>query len=495
MKKLILLTGIFLLASSVLFAEQLDTSTFAYSPEFNYKNPKFEKKNSLDYFNLDYLNLAYEKWDTLNSRSNIVARNVFFDNMGEEISVTNNNFLNTNPAASHTMIVWVSNLNSNLDIFYSNFNGISWSSPQALQQSPQYEFSPDIAEFKIGNAPPAYYIVYQREGDIFLKNFYQGSFLLDTNLTVNFTEGCSSPKVRIFYDKIYIAYLKSVNSVQRIMITKANISSDYKLNNISTSEIIQERTVSGINFSNGWVDFPGSGFINYNYDTLGSVHTVGINNGNYNDKSVFTERFSGRNLNGTGSVIHIVTDNPSSNYSFSIFGWLRKSNDSSMIIAKGYFNPTSFYYSKSYYLGDSSVNSNIDVSNYFPNGNINAYRFRLVWEKKINNRISLMQCWFDDELSDLRSENSLTDNFMLEQNFPNPFNPITVIRYSFAEKSPVTLKVYNSLGNEIETLITGSRDAGSYTVTWNAKYYPSGVYYYQMEINGLKITKKMVVLK
>ncbi|MBK8551713.1 MAG: hypothetical protein IPL53_11880 [Ignavibacteria bacterium] len=146
MRKFILCLGIFILSVSALFADAFDTSTIAYSPVYNYKNPKFEKKNNTWYFNLDYLTLAYERWDTLNSRSNIIVRKVLFDNMESETAVTDNNFLNTNPAVSHTMVVWSSNINSNPDIFYSVYTGTNWSSPQALQTTPQYEFTPDVAE-------------------------------------------------------------------------------------------------------------------------------------------------------------------------------------------------------------------------------------------------------------------------------------------------------------------------------------------------------------
>src|SRR4029078_7021991 len=139
-----------------------------------------------------------------------------------EVSITDNNFLNTNPVISRSMVVWNSNINSNLDLFYSTYDGTSWSSPQALQQTPQYEFSPDLAEFKNSNQSPAYYIVYQMGGDIYLKILYLGNFLLDSNLTLSINEGCTTPKIKtlLYNNKIFIAYLKSVNSIQRIVVIK-----------------------------------------------------------------------------------------------------------------------------------------------------------------------------------------------------------------------------------------------------------------------------------
>lgn len=65
----------------------------------------------------------------------------------------------------------------------------------------------------------------------------------------------------------------------------------------------------------------------------------------------------------------------------------------------------------------------------------------------------------------------------LDQNFPNPFNPSTVIRYHLPADARVTLKVYDILGREIATLVEGLMPAGSHSVTWNASSYGSGVYF------------------
>jgi acyl-homoserine lactone acylase PvdQ len=85
--------------------------------------------------------------------------------------------------------------------------------------------------------------------------------------------------------------------------------------------------------------------------------------------------------------------------------------------------------------------------------------------------------------------------FSLEQNYPNPFNPSTTIKYSIPEKSIVTLKVYDILGAEIETLINEEKPAGNYELKSNAANLPSGVYFYQLEAGGYMAVKKMILLK
>jgi hypothetical protein len=96
----------------------------------------------------------------------------------------------------------------------------------------------------------------------------------------------------------------------------------------------------------------------------------------------------------------------------------------------------------------------------------------------------------------INSGNSgIPEGYSLEQNYPNPFNPVTTIKYSVPENSFVTLKVYELTGKEVETLYSGSRIAGTYTVTWNAENFSSGVYLYSLTAGDVSIEKKMLMLK
>jgi hypothetical protein len=88
-------------------------------------------------------------------------------------------------------------------------------------------------------------------------------------------------------------------------------------------------------------------------------------------------------------------------------------------------------------------------------------------------------------------------NFTMEQNYPNPFNPNTMIKYRLPEAGRVTLKIFNSLGEEAETLLNNKyQEAGEHSVLYIAKSEtPSGVYYYQLITENNIITKKMLLLR
>ncbi len=86
-------------------------------------------------------------------------------------------------------------------------------------------------------------------------------------------------------------------------------------------------------------------------------------------------------------------------------------------------------------------------------------------------------------------------SFTLGQNYPNPFNPSTVIEYSIASTEQVMLKVFDPMGREVETLVNAELKPGSYSATFNATNYRSGVYLYQLTVGDHQETRRMTLLK
>jgi hypothetical protein len=89
----------------------------------------------------------------------------------------------------------------------------------------------------------------------------------------------------------------------------------------------------------------------------------------------------------------------------------------------------------------------------------------------------------------------VVDEFVLEQNYPNPFNPSTKIKYQIATSNPVSLKIYDVLGNEVATLVNEVQSAGKYEVTFDAHRLSSGVYFYKLQIQNIVETRKMILLR
>jgi hypothetical protein len=85
--------------------------------------------------------------------------------------------------------------------------------------------------------------------------------------------------------------------------------------------------------------------------------------------------------------------------------------------------------------------------------------------------------------------------FVLSQNFPNPFNPSTRINYFIPKESFVNIKVYDFLGREVADLVNETKSTGSYELMFDASSLPSGTYFYSMIAGDYSATMKMILVK
>jgi len=95
----------------------------------------------------------------------------------------------------------------------------------------------------------------------------------------------------------------------------------------------------------------------------------------------------------------------------------------------------------------------------------------------------------------VKDSQKLPTHFSLNQNYPNPFNPTTKIKYSVAQNSNVSLKVYNLLGQEVTTLFEGFQHTGNYIVTFDGGKLSSGIYLYRLRAGNFTETKKLILMK
>jgi hypothetical protein len=93
------------------------------------------------------------------------------------------------------------------------------------------------------------------------------------------------------------------------------------------------------------------------------------------------------------------------------------------------------------------------------------------------------------------SPRAVPREYDLAQNFPNPFNPSTVIRYATPVKSHVLLTVHNLLGQLVATIVNGDQDAGFHEVRFDARNLSSGVYLYRLEAGKFVQTRKLTLIR
>lgn len=100
-----------------------------------------------------------------------------------------------------------------------------------------------------------------------------------------------------------------------------------------------------------------------------------------------------------------------------------------------------------------------------------------------------------DKISVEPPSNDMPTVYSLNQNYPNPFNPTTTISYLISKNRLVNLKVYDFLGKEVTELVNEAKEAGNYSITFNASELPSGIYFYTLTSGNFKSTKKLILLK
>lgn len=130
---------------------------------------------------------------------------------------------------------------------------------------------------------------------------------------------------------------------------------------------------------------------------------------------------------------------------------------------------------------------------------IENYRNQSVWNRFMKNpdvQRGLKAAKFTT-ITEVKKSESLPTDFSLLQNFPNPFNPSTLITYQLPKSSFVSLKVFDLLGKEIATLVNANQSAGRYEVSFISEKYslPTGIYFYKISTEYFTQTKKMVLAK
>ncbi|MCI0472890.1 MAG: T9SS type A sorting domain-containing protein, partial [Ignavibacteria bacterium] len=99
-------------------------------------------------------------------------------------------------------------------------------------------------------------------------------------------------------------------------------------------------------------------------------------------------------------------------------------------------------------------------------------------------------------ISEIREEKNITSDYKLHNNFPNPFNSSTVIRFSIKKPAFIIISVYDITGREISTITEGRYSAGTHSVNFSSNSISSGIYFYRLAADGKNIdTRRMAVIK
>ena len=111
------------------------------------------------------------------------------------------------------------------------------------------------------------------------------------------------------------------------------------------------------------------------------------------------------------------------------------------------------------------------------------------------NKANLVKADSNNFDENINSDGNVPEHYVLMQNYPNPFNPTTTINYALPAEKYISLTIYNSLGNQIKTLVDETQSAGFHRVIFNGDNLSSGVYYAQLKAGNFVKVIKMILVK
>ncbi len=154
------------------------------------------------------------------------------------------------------------------------------------------------------------------------------------------------------------------------------------------------------------------------------------------------------------------------------------------------------------WMSDISTDATSAVYNFDGKGKPLQEGKKYIWimnyrdEQDENGAMVMSEFTIEGKVGVLEEMNTLHPSvFSLSQNYPNPFNPVTMIEFSVPRSEFVTLKVFNTLGEEVAVLVDGKVASGSHTIKWDASGFAGGLYFYRLTVGSFSESKKLLLLK
>jgi len=225
---------------------------------------------------------------------------------------------------------------------------------------------------------------------------------------------------------------------------------------------------------------PGSGgkIFKVDMNTFQKTDSIAVSSGF--DKDISVDR-------NTGNIYFI-------NYSNGI-SYCDFSNHQTVNVITNPNPATMYFYGYNY---DYTNNKHLiaDAKDFIVNGSLYVYNASGTMENSFTTGIAPRRIIFNVQQSVPVNEISeIVKGFELYQNFPNPFNPSTSIRFSLLKQNNIELTVYDAAGKEVSVLLNGTRKAGTYEYKFDAGKLSSGIYFYKLSTESQSVVKKMMLIK
>lgn len=482
------------LVVGLVFAQQpihnFDTSNvFVGDSIYDYKNPRFE--NVYEVINsIQGARISFERHSEISS--DIMIRFINYNTFSDEAVIASNGFKNINASFSNNMIVWQSNVNGNWDILYSVFSNGTWSTPSVAVSSSDDVTNPNV---HFTGYTGIYFLTYEKNGDIYFTHFRDGQWNFETtNVTSHLPENCSSPMfIAPSYSYSPALIFITGNQISNVVMRSyAYVSSSQNFAvSISTPEeiqsIINPRAIRGSNSIHQGISFNKNGADSSDFYELEFVFNNIVNH---------TNEYEGYSFNGKATYCQSLI---APNFFSRFISFQNLHNDSLTFKIKAPYSFGPMVLRSSFYIGNSNASTRFDLSNGILSENYSAFRIVAIWEQVLNGKSVLMESSFRDFMNNFEVASSeLPTEFKLQNNYPNPFNPETTIKFDVpvsAGNTQVSIKIFDINGRFVTQLTNQNFNPGSYELKWNGAGFASGIYFYTLTAGTFTDTKRAVLIK
>lgn len=412
------------------------------------------------------------------------------DSFSSPLTITDDTSNNINPSITeefidNPVILFQTDINGNWDLAISVENDGIWSNPEFITNSGEDETNPIFLSAYSFNYEPfdTLWILYEKNQSIHLLSYKQGvtadRIIFEAHDSISY----SSP-TGFFDSPMQIAAVENSPTQKRLVYRK--------FDNIEGT-LFPIHLISGDGSPDNPRFFNSLGFEFLSYT---AEQTNGLRNIYYtydwedNNPEPWVDDPSGDLSSLAVTTVSIITESRWGTGDANTYFVAR--NDSNFIrLNLQDSNPFFLQLDTLLYIKVDNPNSDI--------GNIGTILSDAicytVFEDSSNGHINLFARKDLVSLDKVTAVNQSDLHFYLSQNYPNPFNPSTRISFIVNKSSLVSLKVYDVLGNEVETLVNEEKSPGTYNINFNASGLSSGVYFYRLKSGTFSETKKMIFLK
>lgn len=436
--------------------------------------------------------LVYERGQLL--RRNIAVRIVDLNSLGPEVMITNDTLMNRNASIAHTkrastirkaITLFETHQQGSVRIRYSYFDGSGWTPALHMPADTGQSHSPSVTNLGTDTSS-SFLAVYAARGAIFLRRFDNGSWGRQFKVSpFDSTFSCLNPAI-ISNDyfgssvgRAHVAFnYDSSGTVRIFYITLTSYGPDSLVIN-SSQRLIQSgnQLISG--FSRDYNFYP---VLNYDYKDQLVRRFFSASVKPPSPPTMFQqEDLPGDDYAGSGTGLSIIT---SDLWGYIAGCWLNTNSDSTFACCKHTYFSTAMHR-----INSVADEKKIAVSPLLPSSVQWRPKIMIVWNDVVNSKYVIKASHELFDLGKVSTDGTIPASFALHQNFPNPFNPVTNIRYDLPNDNFVTIRVYDMLGKELLTLVNEYKKAGRYSVRFNGTNLPSGIYIYSVRVNSEKAIK------